>query len=526
MKSFQQSVRISISLVTLTLFVALMANWLGYIPDESKARLRERVNIAESLAVTCTAAIKNNKLEVIHDVIKQYVERHQQIQSVLVGAVDGKILVKQGEHPPLSNGMESTPDLVKVPIYMDSKLWGVLQVGFTPFHSDYLWGVVEPSFFRLIVFISVFGFILYVLLIKKVLSHLDPYKVVPARVKKAFNALSEAVVLINNEERIVLANKVFEEKFHFDTEKRLGEKLSSLSWQFPAEYAEAKQILPWRKTLSDGGDHTNVRLDYQPIKGRKLSLVANCTALTDEKGSSKGVLASFSDVTELEKMNQDLENMSRFMRHEIYNELVGASGGVKLLASSDRLTEDEKQLLRLTQKSHSVIHGRMELDQRRFPQALALLEKAKDAYREDASVVVLHALARLGAGDAAGADEVERLMTANPKLRFGEPWLDAATILIARKDAVRAKAMLERFLGQQPSNVKALHLLGRALRATGDAAGGSAAQKKAWHEYSTTPPFKRREFRVWAYRANPLRPALYGIAVLGALVAVGLLASP
>jgi len=170
--------------------------------------------------------------------------------------------------------------------------------------------------------------------------------------------------------------------------------------------------------------------------------------------------------------------------------------------------------------------GRLELDQRRFPQALALLEKAKDAYREDASVLVLHALARLGAGDVAGADEVERLMTANPKLRFGEPWLDAATILIARKDAVRAKAMLERFLGQQPSNVKALHLLGRALRATGDAAGGSAAQEKAWHEYSTTPPFKRREFRVWAYRANPLRPALYGIAVLGTLVVVGLLLSP
>jgi signal transduction histidine kinase len=360
MKSFHQTIRISISLVTLTLFVTLMANWLGYIPDESKTRLGGRVNIAESLAVTCTAAIKNNNLEVIHDAIKQYVERHQQIQSVLLGAMDGKVLAKQGEYPPLTGDMESTPDLIKVPIYMDSKLWGVLQIGFTPFHSDYLWGVVEPSFLRLIVFIAVFGFILYVLLIKKVLSHLDPYKAVPARVKKAFNALAEAVVLINNEERIVLANKVFEAKFHFDTEKRLGEKLSSLSWRFPAEKTEAKPILPWHKTLSDGGDYSNVRLEYQPVKGDKLSLVANCTALTDEKGNNKGVLASFSDVTELERMNQDLENMSRFMRHEIYNELVGASGSVKLLASSAHLTKDEKQLLRLTQKSHGVIQRLLE----------------------------------------------------------------------------------------------------------------------------------------------------------------------
>lgn len=170
--------------------------------------------------------------------------------------------------------------------------------------------------------------------------------------------------------------------------------------------------------------------------------------------------------------------------------------------------------------------GRMELDQRRWPRALELLGKAKDAYREDASVQVLHALARLGAGEAAGADEVERLMTANPKLRFGEPWLDAATILLARKDAPRAKAMLERFLGQQPSNVKALYLLGRALVATGDVAGGRAARAKAWHEYATLPAFKRREFRVWAYRANPLRPALYGAVVLGGIVLVGLLLSP
>lgn len=169
--------------------------------------------------------------------------------------------------------------------------------------------------------------------------------------------------------------------------------------------------------------------------------------------------------------------------------------------------------------------GRMDLDARRFPSALELLSKAKDAYRDDASVQVLHALARLGSGDEGGADEVERLMSANPKLRFGEPWLDAATILLAR-NTPRAKAMLERFLGQQPSNVKALYLLGRALQATGDAAGGREARRKAWHEYATTPAFKRREFRVWAYRANPLRPALYGVCVLVSLVAVGVLLSP
>lgn len=168
--------------------------------------------------------------------------------------------------------------------------------------------------------------------------------------------------------------------------------------------------------------------------------------------------------------------------------------------------------------------GRFELENRRWKSALEVLERAKDAYREDASVQVLHALARLGSGDAQGADEVERLMTENPKLRFGEPLLDAGEILLTRapKDPARARVMLERFLGQQPSNVKALYLLGRAQTVTGDADAGRASRAKAWHEYATTPAFKRREFRSWAYRANPMRPALYGFAIVAVLVVVAL----
>jgi hypothetical protein len=114
------------------------------------------------------------------------------------------------------------------------------------------------------------------------------------------------------------------------------------------------------------------------------------------------------------------------------------------------------------------------------------------------------------------------MMDANPKLRFGEPWLDGAEILLARKEGARAKVMLEKFLAQQPSNVKGIYLLGRALAQTGDLAGAKAARAKAWNEYATNPKFKRRESRVWAYRANPLRPALYGVCALGALVAVAL----
>ena len=169
--------------------------------------------------------------------------------------------------------------------------------------------------------------------------------------------------------------------------------------------------------------------------------------------------------------------------------------------------------------------GRVLLEERKWSAARGALDKAKEAY-PDASVVVLLALARLGSGDADGAAEVERLMEANPKLRFGEPLLQAAEILLARGDAARAKPMLEKFLQQQPGNVKGLYLQSRALGKTGDVAASRDLRRRAWSEYATTPAFKRREFRMWAYRANPLRPALYGACAVGVLVLIGLLYAP
>lgn len=168
--------------------------------------------------------------------------------------------------------------------------------------------------------------------------------------------------------------------------------------------------------------------------------------------------------------------------------------------------------------------GRLHLEARRFARARFHLERAAKAYSTDASVQALHAVARIGAGEVEeGVSAVEALMAANPRLRFGEPWLDAGELLLAR-DPARAQVMLERFLGQQPSNVKALYLLGRARRKQGHAGEARAAHAKAWHEYATNPAFKRREGRVWAYRANPLRPALYAVCVFAALGALAVIA--
>jgi tetratricopeptide (TPR) repeat protein len=167
--------------------------------------------------------------------------------------------------------------------------------------------------------------------------------------------------------------------------------------------------------------------------------------------------------------------------------------------------------------------GRLLLEAKAFGAARPHLEKAAQAYKEDGSVQAFQAVCWIGCGEVdRGVAEVERVMGANPKLRFGEPWLDAGELLV-KSDPKRAGAMLERFLAMQPSNVKGLFLRGKALEKAGDPQAGRISRKKAWSEYATNPAFKRREARVWAYRANPLRPALYAAGVFAALGVIAML---
>ena len=74
------------------------------------------------------------------------------------------------------------------------------------------------------------------------------------------------------------------------------------------------EATPWREAL----------LHHRPIRGRLLSMEregemprtfsVSASPIVDEKGISRGILASFEDVTNLEKKKQELTQMVDFLR--------------------------------------------------------------------------------------------------------------------------------------------------------------------------------------------------------------------
>ena len=61
-------------------------------------------------------------------------------------------------------------------------------------------------------------------------------------------------------------------------------------------------------------------------------------------------------------------------------------------------------------------------------------------------------------------------------------------------------------------------LLANALEGLGETARAKEMRAKAWSDYRVAPAFRRREERLWAYRAEPWRVVPWiGILVLVAV---------
>ena len=189
---------------------------------------------------------------------------------------------------------------------------------------------------RLLLFVGVSGFLSYLLFMKRTLRHLDPSSVIPGRVKTALDVLAEGVVLVDGNERIVLANDAFVEKTEQETRLLMGKKLSSLGWREPGD-DEVAEDFPWDRAMIVGEAHTGTSLCLPSDSGVTRSFVVNAAPIRDEDGKARGVMVTFDDTTELEAKNVKLRRTLDELR-ESRDEVERQNDQLQFLASRDPLT--------------------------------------------------------------------------------------------------------------------------------------------------------------------------------------------
>ena len=327
--------RIVLGLVGVSVSVLLLAGLIGLVPNPLPMEQESRHSFCESTAVAFMALATRMDSDDLQATIDQIRSRNTDVSSIGVRQANGELILQSGSHATLWTALGDevvNENETVVPIHASGEHWGQLEVLWGPSSAISIFGYnIRPDLMLtiLVAFSSFFGFSMY---LKKVLKHISPSKVVPTRVREALNTLAEGLLVLDRKQSIVLANDSFAAVAGETPESLVGKepavfdfKLADDSTEFPWEIT-SKHSRPVKGVLltrGEGDEQRTFSVSTVPVK--------------DANNQSRGVVASFEDVTQLQKKQSELRNALTSLRSST-DEIRKQNRELEWLATRDTLT--------------------------------------------------------------------------------------------------------------------------------------------------------------------------------------------
>ena len=333
MKRIRISIQIALSLALLSITVLFSAKALGLVPDERRAAVGARIAICENLAVTASLLTNRQQWEGISSSLQELKARNPDVISAGLRKSDDRLLARVGNHETAwrhTADRTSTPTQIYVPILQGKKRWGSLEVAFRPLGTPGWPSWLEPAEWRLVIFIAAANALIYLFYLGRVLYALDPARVMPQRVRSAFDTLTEGLLVLDNEGRIVMANQAFALVVGRKPNDLLGTKASILPFLDNA-------ASPWDQVRERKSACSGVQMGLHDATGSPRTFLVNAAPIEDQQGACRGILASFADVTQLEQKKQELLKMLETLR-DSRDKIRQQNDELAYLATRDPLT--------------------------------------------------------------------------------------------------------------------------------------------------------------------------------------------
>ncbi|MCA9264204.1 MAG: diguanylate cyclase [Planctomycetales bacterium] len=341
MPKLSATIRIVLSLVSLSTSLVLLASMLGFFPDRTADVVEGRMRLCESLAINFSSMAQHADVETIRQSFDAVATRDEDIESIGLRRANGKLLFDVGDHAAhwdVRASDKSTESQMIVPVYAEGKRWGAVEVRFRPFTRTGITGILLRPEFSFAAFLAVTTLFAYYIYLRKVLRQLNPSKVIPGRVREAFDSLAEGLVVLNNNQQIVLANQAFVDATGKSEKQLLGAKLSDIPFVGSQDDDEADAPRPWEITLEKTRLVTGrlLRL-HDETQEMPRTFTVSSSPIIDEQGQLRGALASFEDVTGLEQKKEELRQMVSRL-HTSSEQIKKQNHELQFLATRDPLT--------------------------------------------------------------------------------------------------------------------------------------------------------------------------------------------
>ncbi len=286
--------------------------FFGFLDNKEQEVQMIRKRVSENIAANVADALQSGADESLRTRLKTAQSINKDVSTIGVRSADGRLLFSAGDHLTQWKAKGGDPtDLLQaeVPLIHKAGKWGSVEVRFKDtVAGPFAWIDRHPtlSFLAFMMIGGAFSIFLY---LKRALQSLDPSSVIPERVRMAFDAMTEGVVVIEPRGRIVLANSIFR---NFDPSRSnllTGAILSSVDWLKRA-LPDGVENHPWNISMAQNIATKGVTLNLSELRQKNPSLperlVINCAPILDGRKQARGCMVTFDDETQLFKANEKL----------------------------------------------------------------------------------------------------------------------------------------------------------------------------------------------------------------------------
>jgi diguanylate cyclase (GGDEF)-like protein/putative nucleotidyltransferase with HDIG domain len=283
----------------------------------------------ETIIAGVANSISRHDMRETGEQLELFAANNDDLVSLGMRRITGDLVVQVGDHENEWNQAvnDKCDGIFVVPISYNDTKWGDLEIKFKPLYSGTN-QFFSDSLLKLLGVVALLVGTGSWFFLRRILSFLDPSRAVPPRVRDALNSFAEGILVLDTDDRIVLANATFAKYLDKDADELLGTEIWSLNWQFPdlnGGEVTSKNLQSEQWHLADDVSQT----------ARVFSV--NSSPVLDENSTDQGTMLAFTDVTQLERnrsaLLSTLEDLSQSKK-----EIAEQNEELRYLATRDPLT--------------------------------------------------------------------------------------------------------------------------------------------------------------------------------------------
>lgn len=302
--------RLSLGLAALSLTLLMFGDFLfGLSTNDALIVQQLRKRLTETVATQAVVLVERDDDIALGKTLNRLLAANPDMRSVGIRRADGSLLIERGDHRrhwEIRDSARSSLDQVSVPIYANQALWGQVEISFTPTTKPGWLDILAQPMALMVMLMGLGGFLIYYTYLRRAMHYLDPSAAVPERVHKAFDTLTDALLVLDTDGRILLANAAFHRMNGSTHKVRIGMRIADIAWLQNAGPSAGPLGAPWDRCLREQTALTDVHLHATSDDGTPIDLSVSCSLVRDDNGTLRGCLVSLTDQSELERTNEQL----------------------------------------------------------------------------------------------------------------------------------------------------------------------------------------------------------------------------